>query len=256
MEPLFQEALKAVPRGFQKEVRFVIHPLRDRQVRDSERAALLLAGAVSLVLLIAVANVANLLLARAAARGRELAVRAAIGAGSARLARQALTESLALGVLGGAIGLLLAALLLHLFREWAPVGIARLDQATIDWRIAGFSVLATIAASIVFGLAPAMRSPSPETLTGGRVAGRRREWLRPALVTSQMAMSLVLLCGAALLIQSLRNMASAPLGFETSSLFSTYAQLPGGRYPSPAQRAVFWRSLSERLAAMPGVEAV
>src|SRR5438128_1704592 len=109
---------------------------------------------------------------------------------------------------------------------------------------------------MLFGLAPAVRSPSPETLTGGRVAGRRREWLRPSLVALQIALSLILLCGAALLMQSLRNMANAPLGMETSSLFSAYAQLPGGRYPQPAQRAAFWKSLSERLTALPGVEAI
>jgi predicted permease len=256
MEPLFQDALNSVPRGFRKEVRFVIHPLRDRQVRDSERAALLLLGAVSLVLLIAVANVANILLARTAARRRELAVRASIGAGKSRLARQTLTESLLLGVLGGVSGLVVAAVLLRVFREWAPAGIARLDQATVDVRVAGFSLLAAIVASVLFGLGPAMRSPSAETLTGGRIAGRRREWLRPALVTSQIGLSLILLCGAALLMQSLHNMANAPLGMETTSLFSADAQLPAARYPLPAQRGAFWNSLLERLAAIPGVEAI
>ena len=256
MEPLFQDALRSVPKGFRKEVRFVINPLRDRQVRDSKLAALLLLSAVSLVLLIAVANVANLLLARTTTRRRELAVRAAMGAGKARLARQTLTESLCLGVVGGVIGLLLATTLLRVFRQLAPAGIARLDEAAIDWRIAGFCLLATIAASVLVGLAPALRSPSPEALTGGRVAGRRRERLRPALVILQIALSLMLLCGASLLLQSLRNMANAPLGMETSSLFSVYAQLPNGRYPHPTQRAAFWRSLSERLAAIPGVEAI
>ncbi|HYI94289.1 MAG TPA: ABC transporter permease [Bryobacteraceae bacterium] len=256
MEPFFQEALKSIPRGFRKEVRFVVNPLRDRQVRDSGRAALLLLGAVSLVLLIAVANVANLLLARTAARRRELALRAAIGAGKARLARQTLTESLLLGVLGGLIGLLIAAVLLHVFRALAPAGIARLEEATLDWRIAGFSLLATITASMLFGLAPALRSPAPETLTGGRVAGRRRDWLRPALVVSQIGLSLILLCGATLLMQSVRNMANVPLGMETSFLFSAYAQLPAARYPQPSQRAQFWKSLSERLAGVPGVEAI
>ena len=256
MEPLFQEALQSVPKGFRKEVRFVIHPLRDRQIRDSKLPALLLLGAVSLVLLIAVANVANLLLARTATRRRELAVRAAIGAGRARLARQTLTENLSLGIVGGAIGLALAAALLRVFRQLAPQGIARLDQAAIDWRIAGFSLLATITASLLVGLAPAMRSPSPAMLTGGRVAGRPRERLRPALVILQIALSLMLLCGASLLLQSLHNMANAPLGMQTSSLFSAYAQLPDARYPQPAQRAAFWKSLSERLSVVPGVTAI
>ncbi len=254
MEPLFQDALRTIPRGFRKEVRLAILPLRDRQTRDSRRAALLLLAAVSLVLSISVANVANLLVARAASRRRELAVRAAIGAAKIRLARQALTESLLLGAVGGAGGLLFAAGLLRLLRALAPAGIARLDEATIDWRVAGFCLLATTAASILFGLAPAMRSPSPEALTGGRVAGKRREWLRPSLVVVQIALSLILLCGAGLLTLSLRNMANAPLGIETSSLFSAYAQLPDARYPHPAQKAAFWKSLTERLAAIPGVE--
>ena len=256
MEPLFQQALQSVPKGFRKEVKFVINPLRDRQVRDSERAALLLFGAVSLVLLIAVANVANLSLARTATRRRELAVRAAIGAGKGRLARQALTESLTLGVLGGLIGLLFAAALLRVFRQLAPAGIARLDDAAIDWRIAGFALLAMITASVLFGLAPAMRTPAPDSLTGGRIAGRRRDRLRPALVVLQIALSLVLLCGASLLMQSLRNVANTPLGMQTTSLFSAYAQLPGGRYPQPAQRAAFWNAVSEKLVAVPGVEGI
>lgn len=256
MEPFFQEALKSVPAGFRNEVRFVIHPLRDRQVRDSARAALTLLGAVILVLLIAVANVANLLLARTASRRRELAVRSAIGAGGARLARQALTESLVLSIAGGVAGLLFATALLALLRRLAPEGIARLDEAAIDWRIAGFSLLMTIGASVLCGLAPAMRSPSPETLTGGRIVGRRRELLRPVLVVLQITLSIVLLCGASLLLQNLHNLANAPLGMQTSSLFSAHAQLPEARYPHAAQRKAFWDSLSQRLASTPGVEAI
>lgn len=257
MEPLFQEGLRSsLLKTVQKDIRFVIHPLRDRQVRDSKRAALLLLGTVLLVLSIAVANVANLSLARAAARRRELSVRAALGASKARLARQALTESLALGMLSGAVGLLFAAALLRLFRAVAPEGILRLDEAVIDWRIAGFAILATTGASILVALAPAIRTPSPETLTGARVAGRRPEWLRHALVVFQIALSLTLLCGATLFLESLRNMANAPLGMETSSLFSVYAKLPEARYPHAPQRAAFWRTLSERLAGAPGITAM
>lgn len=256
MDPFFRDGLRSIPRGFEKEVRFVMYPLRDRQIRDSKRAALLLTGAVSLVLLIAVANVANLLLARAAARSREMAVRAAIGAARSRLARQALTESLLLGIMGCAGGLLFGAALLRVFRELAPAGIARLDVATIDARVAAFSLVATVVASVLSGLAPAMRSPAPETLTGGRVAGRRRDHLRPSLVALQVAVSLILLCGAALMLRSLRNMANAPLGMQTASLFSAYAQLPGSRYPTPAHRRTYWNSLAERLGTVPGVEAI
>ncbi|MBL8215830.1 MAG: ABC transporter permease, partial [Bryobacterales bacterium] len=255
MEPLFEQALQSVPPGFRKEVRFVIHPLRERQVQDSERAALLLLGAVALVLLIAVANVANMLLARTANRRKELAVRAAMGAARGRLARLALTESLSLGLLAGVCGLAFAALLLDLFRQLAPAGIARLGQATLDWRIGAFCIVVTLAASVLFGLAPAMTHAPPEILTGVRIAGHRRQWLRPALVIVQITLSLLLLCGASLLLQSLRNMANAPLGMETHGLFSAYAQLPDSRYRQPAQRTAFWNSAMARVAAIPGVQA-
>ncbi|MBY0504548.1 MAG: ADOP family duplicated permease [Bryobacteraceae bacterium] len=256
MEPFFREGVRTSLLSTVKDVRFVIHPLRDRQVRDSKQAMLLLLAAVALVLAIAVANVANLTLARATARQRELSVRAALGASKARLARQALTESLVLGLLSGAAGLVLAAGLLALFRALAPEGILRLSEASIDWRIAGFALLVTAGSSILAGLTPALKTPSSETLTGARVAGRRQEWLRPSLVVLQVALSLTLLCGAALFLQSLRNMANAPLGMETSSLLSVYARVPEARYPHPAQRASFWRSVMERLKSTPGVAAI
>ena len=245
MEPYFQAALETVPRGFRKEVKLVVHPLRDRQVRDSSRSAWLLLGAVGLLLLIAIANVANLLLARAAARQKELAVRVAIGAGRARLARQLFTESFALAAVGGVFGMAFAWILLRMFQAVAPAGIQRLNDAAIDWRVAVFAVGATMAASILFGVAPALRAPKP---------ARRRDKLRPALVISQIALALVLLCGATLLAQSLRNMASAPLGMETGSIFTAYTQLPSARYPDAASRAAFWRQVEERIAAAPGVQ--
>jgi predicted permease len=245
MEPYFQAALETVPRGFRKEVKLVVHPLRDRQVRDSTRSAWLLIGAVGLLLLIAIANVANLLLARAAARQRELAVRVAIGAGRARLARQLFTESFALAGVGGILGIAFAWVLLRMFQAIAPAGILRLNDAAIDWRVAVFAAGASMAASILFGAAPAIRAPKP---------GRRRDKLRPTLVISQIALALVLLCGATLLARSLRNMASAPLGMETGSVFTAFAQLPGARYPDAASRATFWRQVEERVAAAPGVE--
>jgi len=245
MEPLFQAALDTVPRGFRKEVKLAVHSLRDRQVRDSSRAAWLLLGAVGLLLLIAIANVANLLLARSLARRREMAVRAAIGAGRVRLVRQMFTECLTLAAAGGASGVLCAWALLWLFRVIAPAGILRLNDAAIDWRIAVFAVTVSMMAAILFGAAPALREPKPT---------RRRETLRPALVVSQIALALVLLCGAALLAQSLINMANAPLGMETGSVFTAYAQLPSARYPDPPSRAAFWRQVEERVAAAPGVQ--
>ncbi|MBM3783221.1 MAG: FtsX-like permease family protein [Acidobacteria bacterium] len=256
LEPLFQASLKTVPGGFVKEVKLVIHPLRDRQVRDSRTAALLLLGAVAMVLLIAVANVANLLLARAAARRRELAVRAAIGASAGRLARQALTESAVIGLLGCVLGVGLAVGLLALIRQAAPEGIARLAEATVDWRVAATAAAVSLFAALLFGMAPALRPASVAGLAGTRASAPRREWLRPALVVAQIAMSLMLLCGAGLLLRSLWNLSNVPVGISTTGLYAVHAQLPRARYGAEDAPHQFWTRAEAALAALPGVQRV
>ncbi|MBL8236475.1 MAG: ABC transporter permease, partial [Bryobacterales bacterium] len=218
LEPVFQESLKSIPQPVAKDVRLVVHPLRERQTRDSRRSAELLLAAVGLVLLIAIANAVNLQLARAAGRRQERAIREALGAGAGRLLRQSLTESLLLSALGGAVGTALAAGLLRLFASAAPAGIARLDQASVDGRVLAATVGLTLAACVLFGLAPVPRRPGP--------------WLRPGLVVVQIALSLVLLAGAGLLLESLWKLSNVALGIRTESLLAVQAQLPRQRYPN------------------------
>src|SRR6202167_1967804 len=172
LQPLFQESLQYVPGPFRKEVSLRVRALRDRQIHDARLASWILLGAVLAVLLIACANVANLLLARAATRQRELAVRLALGANRRRLVRQTLTESLLLAVAGGVAGCLLAAALLRIFVAIPPEGIPRLQQATVDWRVLLFTLAVSLTCGIVFGLAPALEHPRPETLAGWRSLGR------------------------------------------------------------------------------------
>jgi predicted permease len=239
LEPLFQQSLKTVPPAFVKDVRFLVHPLRERQNRDSGRAAQLLLAAAGLVLLIAIANAANLQLARAAGRRQEFAIRTALGAGSGRLLRQTLTESLLLSLLGGLAGTLLAAGLLRLFAAAAPAGIARLQQASLDGRVLLAALGLTLAAGLLFGLAPVPR--------------RSGTWLRPGLVVLQIALSLVLLAGAGLLLESLWKLSIVPLGIRTEQLLAVQAQLPRQRYPERAQQLAFWESIEERVSRLPGV---
>lgn len=251
--PLFLESLKSVPPAFIKDIHFLVHPLRERQTRDTSRAAQLLLLAVALVFLIALANVANLQIARAATRQHEHAIRAALGASLGRLLRQSLTESLLLCSLGAAAGLALAAALLRLILATAPAGIARLEPASLDGRVLCATIILTLIATLAVGLAPAFQPPHPELLTGGRVIGRRRQFLRPALVIVQIALSMVLLCGASLLLHSLWKLSNVALGIQTESLLTVQAQLPRLRYPEKTQQLAFWETVEQRLSRLPGV---
>ena len=164
------------------------------------------------VLLIACANVANLLLARGVNRQRELAIRAALGASRARLIRQALTESLLLGLLGGMVGCGLAYWLLRLFVAIAPDGIPRLQQASLDLRVLLFTLAGSLLSGVLFGLAPAF------VLAGSRTLGSGRNLFRHFLVSAQIAGSLILLTGASLLLRTLWNLQNVPLGLQTESI--------------------------------------
>jgi predicted permease len=256
LQPLYQESLNFVPPQFRKEVSLRVRSLRDRQVGDSRQASWILLGAVLSVLLVACTNVANLILARATGRERELAVRTALGASRSRLIRQTLTESILLGILGGIAGCWFAYFLLHLFVSISPDGIPRLQQATLDARVVLFSLAMSLLSGILFGLAPAFRRPTPELLTGKESRATERHLLRQTLVTAQIAVSLVLLAGAGLLLQSLRKLESVPLGMETQSILTAQINLADYRYPQQAQQLEFFRNVVSRLAGLPGVSAL
>jgi putative ABC transport system permease protein len=256
MEPLFQQSLNYVPPQFRHEVSFRVRSLRDRQIQDTRVASWVLLGAVLAVLLVACTNVANLLLARATSRMRELAVRTALGATRGRLARQSLTESLLLGVLGGLAGCWIAQLLLRLFVSIAPEGIPRLEQATIDVRVLLFALGVSLLSGILFGLAPALRRPAPELLTGKENRGTSRGMLRQALVTVQIAVSLILLAGAGLLLRSLWKLETVALGMDTKSVITAGIDLAEYRYPDSAKQLAFFNQLEARLKQMPGVTSL
>lgn len=256
MDPLFQEALRFVPAQFRKEVRLRIRPLRDRQIHDSRTASWVLIGAVCAVLLIACANAANLMLVRGAARRREFAVRAALGAGRGRMIRQSLIESLTISLAGGAAGCLLAWSLLRVLVAAAPDGIPRLAQAALDLRVLLAAAAVSVISGILSGIAPALMIPGAESLRSARVHGGSPNFFRHSLVSLQIAVSLVLLTGSVLLVKSLWNMQNAPLGMERESLLSVAISLGEARYATPRQQLVFFDESERRLTRVPGFTSV
>jgi putative ABC transport system permease protein len=236
--------------------------LHDRLVGSIRPALLVFTAAVALVLLIACANVANLLLARATSREREMAVRAALGAGRKRLVRQMLTESLVLSAAGGALGLLLAWWGVQALKAAAPPTLPRLDEVALDPMALGFTALAVIVTGLLFGLAPAMRGSAfalHTTLSaGGRagIGGGRGERLRGVLVVAQVALALILLVGSGLLVRTFSRLQQVDLGFDSGHVLTAQIVLPGAKYTGGEQQAAFFNSLRERLASTPGVQVV
>jgi predicted permease len=234
-------------------------PLRREVVGDARTALLVLFGGVALVLLIACANVAGLLLARGAARRREFAVRRALGAGTGRLARQLLAESVTLAILGGAAGLLVAAWGAGALAALGPDDVPRASGIELDGRVLGFALLVSIATGLAFGAAPALtgtRIRSAALAEDGRGAGgRSRTRVRRALVVGQVAIALVLLAGAALVLRTLWNLARVDPGFETAHVLAFEITLPESRYEDIPPQTRFVAALEERLRALPGVEA-
>jgi putative ABC transport system permease protein len=221
-------------------------------------ALLLLTAAVGVVLLIACANVANLLLARAATRRGEIAVRAALGAGRGRLVRQLLTESLLLSCLGGAFGLVLGTWAVDVIKTLQPGTLPRVQSLAVDGRVLLFTFLVSVLTGLLFGAVPGMllsRASLQGTLQqGGRgVRGRLSRRMRGALVAAQVAMSLVLLVAAGLQIRSLGRLLAVHPGFDAANVLTFKVNLPDRRYPDDAQQAAFYDRAVADLAALPGV---
>lgn len=235
-------------------------PLHEHIVGDIRPALLIFLGAVGLVLLIACVNVANLLLARAAVRQREIALRVALGASRWRLIRQFLTESVLLGMVGGVVGLVLAVAGLKLLTAIIPPHIPQIKNIAIDPRVLGFTIFISLLTGLVFGLAPAIQSSSfspNETLKeGGRgsVAGPGNR-IRGALIVAEVAISLVLLIGAGLLINSFLRLRNVDPGFRSDNLLTMRVSLPESKYDQPAQRAAFYTEINRRLESIPGVKS-
>lgn len=234
-----------------------VRPLRDRQVGDSARVAWLLVGAVAVFLLIACVNVTNLMLTRAGERRREFAVRAAIGAGRIRLARLALAENVLLALVAGGIGLFVAFALLKTFVRMAPPGMTGIADASIDLRV--FTVAAGLAVitGLAIGVWPAIAVFRTGAIQGLRSTATSTPGARPrvrfALVTTQIALTLALLGGSALLLRSLWNVVSVPLGYDGERVVTLSATLGRVRYPTSEHGAVFFEALLARARAMPGV---
>lgn len=232
-----------------------------RQIAGRTRPALfLLLGAVALLLLIACANVANLLLCRSAARRREMAIRAAVGAGRARVLRQLLTESLVLALAGGLAGFVLGAAGLKALLAFSPPDIPRLHEATLDGWLLAFSLATSLVTGVVFGFVPAWHASKPNltdvlntagrgNAEGGGLAGHR------SLVAAEVAIASLLLVGAALMMQSFQRLAGADTGFAKSGLHSFELTMRGERYATGESRIALLQILQDRLTALPGVRA-
>jgi putative ABC transport system permease protein len=237
-------------------------PLLADAVGNVRPALLILLGAVALVLLIACANVANLLLARAAARSREIGIRTALGASRGRVVRQLLAESFVLALFGGACGLLLGWWGVDVLSALGPRDVPRLDEIHINSTVAAFTFGLAILSTIVFGLVPALQvsranvSESLQQGSKGSTGGLHGSRVRAALVVSQISLSLLLLAGAGLLIKSFFNLRATSPGFEPTRLLVLDQTIPRVRYPEPDQQRRFYEQLLPKLAALPGIENV
>jgi putative ABC transport system permease protein len=259
MEALTRSIVAAAP-GEKSGLRVRTVSLEEQLTGPTRNALLALLGAVGLLLLVACVNIANLLLARAGGREREMAIRTAIGASRGVLFRLLLTESVVLGILGGAAGLVLALWGVDLLVGMSPPGTPRLDDVAMNARALGFAVAASLATALVFGLAPAAQLSGLGVAdilreAGGSRAGIGRRHVRSALVVAETAIALTLLAGAGLLLRSFLKLQAVDAGFDAANTLAVPVLLPAARYPEAAQRDAFWGTALERLAARPGVVA-
>ncbi|MEM1203430.1 MAG: ABC transporter permease [Acidobacteriota bacterium] len=238
-----------------------VRPLRDAVVGDIENVLWILLATVGFVLLIACANVANLFLARAEGRQREIAVRTALGATRGELVRGVLAESMTLAALAGVVGLGLSAAAVRLLVRFGPPGLPRLHEVTLGPEVVAFTATVALVAGLLFGIAPALRTRFRELSgvlkDGGRsaTAGRGRHRTRRLLVSAQVALALVLLVGAVLMARSYQRLVEVDAGFDSENALAFQISLPSADYPDDASAARFHERLLERLEALPGIEA-
>jgi putative ABC transport system permease protein len=240
---------------------FRIQLLKAVLVEDYRERLLVLFAAVGLVLLIACTNVSNMLLARGAGRARELTVRAALGASRARIARQLLTESVVLGMAGGALGVLLAVAAVEGIVASSPPGVPRIEQAALDEAALLFAVALSLASSVVFGMAPLLRATRRDLQPALRDAGRapaltaRRDRVRTGLVAGQIALALLLLVGAGLFIRTAIHLQHVTPGFDPRGVLTARLSLPRGAYADSSAEVRAWERIVEELERAPGVRS-
>ena len=263
MSSLSRRIAREMPALFPVDGNINLLPLQQRIAGDTRPMLLLLFGAVSIILLIACANFANLLLARAGERTREISVRAALGATRLRVIRQLLTESVLLSVVGGAVGMVVAAVMCRVLVASAPSALLRAGEVSVDWRVLLFALSVSLLSGMIFGLMPALRlggvvpadalrESGSRSATGGR--GYRR--ISNGLVVAETAMSLMLLITAGLFIESFARLREVDPGFDYTHALSFETTLPAAKYGNPADLDRFLRNASERIQAIPGIDSV
>ncbi|MEY2395700.1 MAG: putative transport system permease protein, partial [Acidobacteriaceae bacterium] len=255
LEPLFQDFVQSAPPPFRKVLRLQVHTIQDLQVHDARRSAWLLLASAWAVLLIACANVGNLVLSQSVGRRKEFAVRAVVGAGRGRLFQQRLTESIVLALAGGAAGCAIAVLIVRMFVVLSPAGIPHVSEATVDGRVLLFAVIVSIISGVIFGTVPALEKPATETLVVANTLGVRRSALRQLFIVTQVGIAVVLLSGALLLVRSLRNLQNEPLGMNTQNVLVAKFSLGQQKYPDAARQRAFFEVLEQRIQQLPGVSA-
>jgi putative ABC transport system permease protein len=235
-------------------------PYYEQIVQNIRPTLLVLLGAVGFVLLIACANLANLMLARSERRQREIAVRRALGADRRRIVQQLLTESLVMAILGGGIGVLLAYWIVQMFVASRPVTIPRIDLVGVDLRVLGFATLLSLATGVIYGLVPALRASNPDVVTALKQSGRGSILapsvrLRSVLVVAQVALALMLLVGAGLMMRSFVRLMAIEPGFDPDNVVTMRTTLPAAKYKDREQWLAFHSDLIGRVATLPGITA-
>jgi putative ABC transport system permease protein len=255
-----QPLMQPFRRGRKKTV--VVSEWHERVAGGARRSLLVFLCAVGFVLLIACVNVANLLLSRAAARDKEMAVRRALGAGKGRVLRQLLTESMLLGLLGGAVGLALAFWGKNLLIAWISRSLPAIEPIRLDYRVLAFSLALGLLTGVAFGLAPALQASqiqlneSLKEAGRGAADGRSGNRLRNLLVVFEVALAMVLLCGAGLLLRSFLRMRGIDPGFRSDRILTLNVNLTFSQYPTPLEQTRFFQEAMERIGVLPGVQSV